>query len=219
MMVQPGDFAAFASLRASRRRECERVSHVLHDEIGQALTAAALELDLVQLDYAASQPELADGLAAVRKTLEGAFGKVRRLSQEVHPEPVNRFGFLAVVERLAEAARARFDGALVVQVDGGEEPSGGLGEALADCAGEALDNAIRHARASRIDVTVENRGNVSQITITDNGCGFELEKATPGLGLFTFGYYQSLGMLYLKLESERGRGTCVTLNSRDRDKK
>ncbi|MBL8291125.1 MAG: hypothetical protein JNN08_04780 [Bryobacterales bacterium] len=216
MMAQPGDFAAFASLRASQRRERERISHVLHDEIGQVLTAAGLELDLLQLDYAA-QPELAEGIAAVQKTLEGAFARVRCLSHEVHPEPVSRFGFLPVVERLVEAARRGFGGEIVLHLDGKDEPSAALGGALVECAREALDNAARHSGAARIDITVYNRGNVRQLTVADNGCGFALEKAVPGLGFFTFGYYQSLGMLYLKLESERGRGTCVTLNSRNRD--
>jgi len=217
MMVQPGDFAAFASLRASQRRERERISHVLHDEIGQILTAAGLELDLLQLDYAAAHPELAAGITAVQKTLEGAFARVRCLSHEVHPEPVGRFGFLPVVERLVEVARRRFGGEIVLHLDGKDEPSGALGGALVECAREALDNAVGHSGAARIDITLYNRGDVSQLTVADNGCGFAPEKATPGLGLFTFSYYQSLGMLYLKLESERGRGTCVTLNSRNRD--
>jgi len=217
MTFETGDFAAFASLRASQRRERERVSRILHDDIGQVLTAAGLELDLLTLDHADSQPELAAAVTSVQKTLELAFTKVRSLSHEVHPDPVGRFGFWPVVERLVEGARNRFEGRIAFTREGTVEPAGILGTALYDCAREAVDNAIRHSGASQIEITVTSHSSVIYITVVDNGCGFEPEKAAPGAGLFTFGYYQRLGMLYLKLESGRGRGTCVTLNSRNRD--
>lgn len=214
--MSPADFAAFGAFRASRRREHEFVSHVLHDEIGQVLTAAALELDLIVLDHGAAQPELAAAVASVQKTLEHAFAKVRALSHQVHPDPVARFGFRPVIDRLVTDARARFAGELVLHVEGAGAPPEPVGTALYECASEAVENAIRHARATRIDIAL-TQGDVTRITVSDNGSGFELEKVEPGAGLFTFRYYQGLGMLYLKLESERGRGTSVTLTARNGD--
>lgn len=192
------------------------MSHILHDEIGQVLTAAGLELDLIVLDHGDAQPDLAAAVASVQKTLEHAFAKVRALSHQVHPDPVARFGFRPVLDRLLADARTRFDGEIVLRVEGAAPPAEPLATALYECAAEALDNAIRHARATRIDIALLQQ-DVSQITVADNGSGFELENAGPGAGIFTFRYYQSVGMLYLKLESERGRGTSVTLTARNRD--
>jgi signal transduction histidine kinase len=203
----------FESVQGALRREHEQVSRLLHDDIGQILTVAALELDLVQIDFAAANPELAGRIAGVQRTLEQAFEKVRSLAYAVHPNPVERFGLVAALRRLLERVRMEYAGQLETAIDESADPGGETAVAFYECGAAALDNAVRHSGGSRIRVSLGRHNNVSELTVEDNGAGFSAESAPAGLGFLTFRYYNDRRMVYLKRESRLGQGTRLVIRS------
>jgi glucose-6-phosphate-specific signal transduction histidine kinase len=90
----------------ARRRELERASRILHDDVGQSLTAAGLELDLLALEH----PQLAEPIGSLRARLEAAFQSVRRLSYDLSPDLVLRIGLADALEGLARRAGGQFTG-------------------------------------------------------------------------------------------------------------
>lgn len=214
----PPEMRLLESLRRAWREERARVSGVLHDDVGQTLTAAGLELDLLSLDFAAEDPALSARIAAVQKTLETAFQSVRSLSHEVHPDPAGRFGLVRALERLTERERRRAGQmALNVELDGAIQVEGAAAAALYDCGREALDNAICHSRATLIQIALRRENERVALEITDNGCGFNPVRVVPGVGFMTIEYYERLQMVYLKLETNLSHGTSVALISPNRD--
>ncbi len=63
--------------------ERERLSRILHDDIGQILTAVGVQLELLRLDTRETAPELAARLSEAQKLLEQAMERIRALSREL----------------------------------------------------------------------------------------------------------------------------------------
>ncbi len=69
--------------QAERRRVCR----VLHDEVGQALSAAGLQLELLRMDCESCAPEVAVRASSIQKLLDGALTPLRELASQLDPAP------------------------------------------------------------------------------------------------------------------------------------
>lgn len=201
-----------SALLASRRRERERLSKILHDDIAGGLTAAGLSLDLLAMD---APGDLAARVVEIQDVLERSFEAVRELSRELHPDPAVRFHFLPAMEMLTRRFSSQFTGELVVSV--AESAAAPLtGEQARACyavAEAALENVLLHAQASRAWVTLETaRGTVFTLTIRDDGRGFEESTPLRGTGTAVMEYHVLLAGLELSVQSTVGKGTVVQVS-------
>jgi len=189
-------------------RQKVRVSRLLHDEVGQILSAVGLHLDVLRLDVEADSPEVADRLQTCQKHLEQAFGQIRKLSQEMNPAVVERAGLATALDRLVDRYRERhhnthllFDSSVRLPLE--------VATAFYKIAECGLDNAVRHSQADRIDVVVKpSRGGVA-LEVRDNGTGFDSVTAIPGLGLLLIGHFAAQAGLRSRVTSRAGKGTIV----------
>jgi signal transduction histidine kinase len=67
--------------------ERERISRVLHDEVGQVVSAVGLQLELLRMDFESREPEIAARVAAIQHSLESALVPLRRLASELGAVP------------------------------------------------------------------------------------------------------------------------------------
>jgi signal transduction histidine kinase len=166
------------SSRLLEVQEAERrhLARELHDEIGQALTAVKINLQMLRRlpDMSAAAGRLDDSLAMLNRILEG----VRELSLDLRPSLLDDLG-LAAALRWYVGAQAQRAG-LTAEVSTGTLPED-LSAAIATTAfrivQEAVTNVVRHARATRIDVTVECVGGGLVISVGDDGTGFDVAAA------------------------------------------
>jgi signal transduction histidine kinase len=201
-----------AALVAARRRECERLSAILHDEITGGLTATGLELDLLAMD---APPEISTRIAGIQQRLEQSFDLVRELSREFHPDPAVRFHFLPALESLAARFERRFAGKLTVSADAetARHVAAAQARALYAVAEAALDNILHHAdaRTARIGF-----GSVAGMTyaldIHDDGHGFLESTHYRGTGTAIMEYHVLVAGLELKIQSKIGGGTRVRVS-------
>jgi len=168
--------------RALSERESERrrVAEELHDEIGQNLTALALQLD--RLHRRAEEdlrPEVADVRDGVLASVEDVRGVVRTL----RPEGLDALGLAAALTSLTTRLTQR-TGIRIARELHGELP------ALDDerklvvyrIAQESITNAIRHAQASCIEITLSTRADVVELTVRDDGVGIDEPSGAGGDG-------------------------------------
>jgi signal transduction histidine kinase len=179
----------------ARRRERAVIAKIIHDETGALLTAAGFQLQLRKM-------EGAEGLDEAIEALEKVFDSVRRLNVELTPDIVSRIGLRPALEAVAESGRKRFGGKIRVSIHG---EAAGPGE-LYRITEEALDNAIRHAGASRIDITLDKRG---VLRIRDDGRGFKPNLGSEGLGLVLARYLAHKAGMRLRIKSAPGQGTIL----------
>src|SRR4051794_11041586 len=179
----------------AREVESNRVSRLLHDEVGQVLTAVGLLLDVLKLDFSKQVPEITERIREIQKILDDAIEQVRALSYDLNPSVVERAGLQSALDRLVGRFRGQFAGSVRYLYDSSVRVPLSVGNAWYKIAELALENAIQHSGATRIEVHVRRTQKNVMIEVRDNGKGFSLVEAKlnpQGLGLLLIEHYASL---------------------------
>jgi PAS domain S-box-containing protein len=189
-----------------------RLARFLHDEVGQSLSAAGLQLDLLRMDFEAAAPAIGQRTVELQGMLETIMAAVRDFSYELNPDMVERAGLHAAMDRLVGRTRKRFTGNLRLMADSTLHVPPPVGSALYKIAAEALENALQHSGCSQIELIIKSTANGPTLEVRDNGKGFEagdLGGPHRGLGLLVMDHYAAQNNLRLSVTSERGKGTTV----------
>jgi signal transduction histidine kinase len=204
-----------ARLVAAQERERTLISRELHDHLGQTLTGMVIHL------HAAKRA--VDPAAATRYTdiamemAQGAVQQVKTLSFSLRPAQLDLLGLAAAtqsaVQRVAEPAGLDFQ----VIIRGQEPPAPGENASVAlRLVQEALTNAVRHARASRIVVRLRFLPhNCIGVLVIDDGIGFDKHKVLDGppsehnVGLYGMIERTELAGGRLHLRTSPGRGVAI----------
>ena len=195
--------------------ERQRLARELHDSVSQALYGIALGArtarTLLDRDIDSQQgASLVEPLDYVLSLAEAGLAEMRALIFELRPESLETEGLVAALSKQAAAVQARH-GLQVVSAFC-DEPRAPLSvkEAFYRIAQEAMNNVIKHARASQIDLTLRLEGNVLMMEIADNGLGFDAQATYPGhLGLKSMPErIERLGGSF-RIQSASGEGTRI----------
>jgi PAS domain S-box-containing protein len=208
--------------RLSRRllevqeRERRAIARELHDEIGQILTAAKIDLQVIlRSPLSGDLPtRLEDNIAMLDRCLH----QVRNLSLDLRPSMLDDLGLVAALrwqlERQAE--RVGFQACLIAE-DLPERFDPDLETTCFRIAQEALTNISRHAQANNVEIELRICQPELLLTIRDDGVGFDVDRAladaTHGKSFGILGMQERVALLDGKLEinSEDKRGTIVTV--------
>jgi signal transduction histidine kinase len=174
-------------LRASRLRmvtagdeERRRLERNLHDGAQQRLVVALLTLR--RLEHRLEQEGTAPPeLSSARQDLENAIDDLRELARGLHPPLLARRGLAAAIR--AASARGSTPGALAPHVGEGLPPA--VEAAAYYVCAEAVTNTVKHARASRVWIRVEQQNGGLQVDVRDDGVGgacIDCDQESSGLG-------------------------------------
>lgn len=191
--------------------ERRRIAHDLHDDINQRL--ALLALGLRTLEH--SGPTLPD---AVRTTLDQSQQDIMTLSEDVrrmayrfHPSILDDLGLDAALKRLLDDFTHRTHiKAVLVNPPSPTSPSKAIATAVYRIVQECLSNITRHASATRVEVELFVSDHELDLTVRDNGVGFELSataRERPGLGLFNLRERALAFRGTSRVQSQPGHGT------------
>ncbi len=193
---------------SAQEAEQARLSRFLHDEVGQSLTAAGMQLDILRMDLEETVPGIATRTTEIQSMLEVVVDRIRDLSYELNPAIVERAGFNSALDRLAGRYRRTFSGTLRLLSDSSLRMPTEVGVAMYKIAAEAIQNAIRHAACSQIELLVKSTQNGPILEVRDNGRGF-VPATGRRLGRMLMEHYATQAGLCLEIESQPGRGTVV----------
>lgn len=195
--------------------ERKRVARELHDATGQVLTS--LLLGLSSLERAGVPPEAGPLLADLQNLARGLLDTVRSLCYELMPRALEEFGLAEALKSQARDFSRRHGIPVEVEV-AGDCPASESWEvqlALYRIVQEALANVVRHARASRVSVTLTCGPGEETVVVEDDGVGFEVGEGMavagerPSLGLFGMRERAALLGGRVAIESAPGAGTTV----------
>ena len=167
--------------------ERQRLARELHDSVSQALYGIALGARTARtlLDRPETKKdELNNPLDYVLSLSEAGLAEMRALIFELRPESLETEGLIAALNKQAEALRARHHVEVVLELC--DEPPLPIGTkvSLYRVAQEALNNTIKHAHASRIDIRMACEDGLLRLAVEDDGTGFDPHQEFPGhLGL------------------------------------
>lgn len=199
--------ARVAELSAATERN--RLARDIHDSLGHHLTAISVQLEIAS-EFRVLDPDAAGrAMTEARQSVKLALGDVRQSVRALRDD-APRPSLTAAL-----AGWARDDGAgpcVSVEVTGDEDGYGTAAlTALYRAAQEGLTNALRHARASRVSVAVRLTEDTARLAVTDDGCGFTLDRATAGFGLTGMRERVHLVAGSVDIDSRPGEGTRLTV--------
>jgi PAS domain S-box-containing protein len=197
----------------SERRELVRE---LHDAVGQALTVLALNLNIVKHQlppqgFEEVETRLGESLASVAEVVR----KIRDVMADLHPPVLEDHGLKAALHWYAERFERQTGIKVLFQ---GEEIAPRLPHsselALFRIAQEGLTNVARHSGAKEALVSLVAKKKTIQLSITDQGAGFDASRRSPeggprGLGLAIMRERAEAIRAELQVFSLPGRGTRV----------
>jgi PAS domain S-box-containing protein len=196
-------------------QEAERteIARDLHDDVSQQLAALGIGLSLVEARLA-DHPETRAEIAQLRQVATGLAEKVRHVSHSLHPGVLQHAGLSAAIASHCEAIDTQHTFSVRFETRGniGTVP-GDVALCLYRAVQQALRNVATHANASHAWVTLARIGNRLELTISDNGRGFEPEVARiRGLGLLSIEERTHLVNGRFKVTSRPGGGARLTIS-------
>ncbi|HDD61262.1 MAG: hypothetical protein DRI65_07360 [Chloroflexota bacterium] len=194
--------------------ERNRLARELHDSVTQALYGITLHAEAAfrQLDVR-NIPLANEQLEELRSTAQEALREMRLLIFELRPSVVEMQGLIPALRARLEAVEERAGMNVEINVDENLELSDRIQDGLYRIAQEALNNALKHAKANQI--TLNLTGTMSRVTmeIMDDGVGFKPDESVEGGGLGLDGIIERAELLNseLTLDSWPGRGTTIRI--------
>ncbi len=138
---------------------------------------------------------------------------VRHLAYQLHPSILDDLGLPIALQRLVDdfTARSRIRGSFEHKLIPNAVPQD-IATCIYRVAQESLNNVVRHAEASRVDVELTGSQSELVVTITDDGVGFDSEQPRNGShGLGLLGMKERVALVHgvLQVSSAVGKGTRV----------
>jgi PAS domain S-box-containing protein len=198
------------SRRLFQIQEDERrhLARELHDQLGQALTAAKIDLQAARLEERAIVRRLDDSIAIIERLLQ----QVRQLSLELRPPLLDDLGLVPALRWYLDQQAQRADLRVEFFADPAlERIDAAIETACFRVAQEALTNVVRHARARTVSVELDWTPEVLHLVVRDDGIGFNVATAQQGASLGLLGMRERVALVggELDCKSAPGRGTEV----------
>jgi signal transduction histidine kinase len=173
-------------LQSLREEERTTLAREIHDELGQALTALNMDLSWLSNKLPKSQPPLLKKVESMSAVVAATMQTVKRLSSELRPGLLDDLGLVAAMQWQADEFGKRtwikmkisfLPEEMTVERD--------LSTAIFRIFQELLTNIARHAKATRVEVSLKRKAGALELRVKDNGRGIKkTEIANPrSLGL------------------------------------
>ena len=195
-----------SELSLTEERERRILAADLHDHIGQILALAQIKLGALRQE--AASPESQASVTEIRDYISQAIRFTRSLTYELGLPILYDLGLEAALEWLAEQMHEQHGLTVQVHRDQQAKPLGEAARVLVfRVVRELLTNVVKHARANKVDISIDKDGPFMRIQVVDDGVGFDTAEAAPGAGKSS-GY----GLFSIR-ERLTSLGGLVTINS------
>ena len=203
----------------AQEAERKRIARELHDATGQSLTAIALGLRGVEMhiENCDSPPlGLLDKVRDIKGYSTSALGELHQIIADLRPQILDDMGLAAALKWYVQSYQQRRSLPTELIVEGAPVRLPAEYETvLFRITQEALTNIAKHARATRVVVTLSFSPNLVDLTVQDNGRGFASDQAlqrngrNTGWGLLGMRERASLIGGQAVVESSPGQGACI----------
>lgn len=193
-------------------KERNRLARELHDAVTQSLYSLTLYAEASkrfvqsnQLDMAAEYNE------HVAETAQQALREMRLLVHNLRPSVLEQLGLVKAIRQRLDAVEKRVGVTVDYQVVGEIDLPAGVEEALYHIVQESLNNALKHAAATKISLRLQQQGAKVSLTISDNGKGFRLDKLSDSGGLGLTSMHERVDSLGgdLEIDTKVGGGSRI----------
>jgi signal transduction histidine kinase len=198
----------------STERERARLAMELHEGIGQQLAGINLLLAGAKASIASDPRRAETDLEGIGKLIAKSIARVRLLADLSSPMAIERnclsFALSELIKRAQESSESRFH--FTCQRGADDCLDGAAATELYRIAQEALSNALRHASAQTIDVSLSRDSAAITLSIADNGVGPACAEFTDGIGLRSMQFRAGLIGAAITIARRKPTGTHVQVH-------
>ena len=173
------------NIQESERR---RLARDLHDDTGQALTALKMSLEITRNELSSDADHTAERLNDAVALADDTLEKLRAISHNLRPPTLDTVGLNSALEGLCKGFTQRTQMPVSYVGMDTTEISNPIDICLYRILQEGLTNCAKHGQASHVEVSLKRNGEVVELSIQDNGQGFDLadtlsDQNETGIGL------------------------------------
>lgn len=201
-------------------REQHRMGRDLHDSVGQKLSGGVYMTKALhrKLDRPDLPGDIRDTAKNLHETLKDCVSQVRRMAHGLSPIDLSPAGLADALRRLARETADAYG--IDTEVEAADEVlplDRKAATHLYQVAQEAVQNAMRHGQATRIDLRLREEADQGVLQIKDNGSGFDPAHNAGGMGLRIMRYRAEILGGCLEIDTDSGHGTSITLTFQVRE--
>ena len=199
--------------RAMVFAERQRLARDLHDSVIQSLYGLLMLSETEQARLAAGERDTVEHtLARLTATMRQAIKEMRLFIYQLRPPQLDELGLRGALQHRLAAVEGRAGVETQLSVDTALALPAAVEQALYQIAQEALNNVLKHARATIVTVRLRGEEARAILEIADNGCGFDVRAVRAGgLGLTSMRERAAQLDAALEINSALGAGTRVTV--------
>ncbi len=194
----------------ANENESRRLARELHDDIGQRLSLAVIQLDLFGAQLPVDAVKNRTDLDSSIQNLRSLVSDVHNLSHRLHFAQLEHIGLKGAITELCRQIARSYGLEIDLQVDAAPV---GLAQDVSLCfyrvAQEALNNVVKHSKSDTAELMLNQKPGLLRMQIRDLGVGFNVADAAVGLGLSAMQERLATLSGRLSVESEPGVGTLV----------
>lgn len=201
-------------LQHIREEERIQIARDIHDELGQQLTGLKMDASWLNKKLVTEDKAIHDKLTDMIKLIDEAVKSVRRISADLRPSMLDDLGLVAALEWHSHETETRYGIPVKFHSDCNDaEISIEKATSLFRIFQEALNNAIKHARASSIISRLTKQDGRFILQINDDGIGMKEEEVKSKKTLGLLGIQERVFILSGKytMKSEPGKGTFLQI--------
>lgn len=193
-------------LQTVREEERVALAREVHDQLGQILSAAKIDIKLLEDDIRPhdaplSRRKITGELRSASRTLDKAIHLVRQIATDLRAPELEYQGLYAAIDWHARdfERRTRIKCNVVIAHDV-REPKGAIATTLFRVFQEAMTNVVRHAKARQVEIRLVRRGGSVVLRVCDNGIGISHKNARSS---------RSLGLMGMRERTQLVNGRLV----------
>ncbi|ULC60089.1 sensor histidine kinase [Flaviramulus sp. BrNp1-15] len=201
------------NIEEARSLEKKRISEELHDGVLGRLFGTRLSLDSLNLSNSVEAVKTRGQYIEELKAIEQ---DIRKVSHELNTDFISGSGFIDIIKTLVETQALAYEIEYDLEHDDAinwDSISNKMKIHIYRIIQESLHNIYKHANATHVKISFKLKNNVICLTLTDDGSGFDVNKAKSGIGLKNMNSRIKEINGTINITSKKDIGTTVTIEA------
>ncbi|HUG34299.1 MAG TPA: two-component regulator propeller domain-containing protein [Anaerolineales bacterium] len=193
--------------------ERNRLARDLHDSAKQKAFAALAQLGTIRGILNGNGNKISMHLNEAENLVSDVIQELTFLVQEIYPIALQEKGLAAALRDYIYEWENRNDASVQLMARNDKRLHFDVEQALYRVTQEALANVARHSRARRVDISLVYNGDSVQLSLSDDGCGFDIDSKSYGMGLRSIRERISSIHGTVQIQSAPGHGTRILIQA------
>jgi two-component system, NarL family, sensor histidine kinase UhpB len=196
-----------------REEERGNISRLIHDEIGQSLTALKMNICWMKKRLYPDQHLLVELSDSMISLIDSAIHKARWISTSIRPIWLDDLGLMETLKWLVEEFQEMTGIKCTFKYSQNVKPDKPTSIAIYRIFQEVLTNVFRHSHANQVDISLKKWGKKIKLQISDNGIGISKDKVNSNRSYGIIGIRERIHFLggTFKISGKKNKGTFVSV--------